>query len=384
MGSVAVEDPPIGYHANAIFERNGASLVALVLTICELIANAEHEARYIWRWPINQVKAIYIFTRYISIIGLSANAFVLFLGPLATATAPAAHCRAWFTALTVLACSVLFSIDAIAMLRVYALYNRNPKIGAFFASVLLTEATLVTTCSSRTVGKVPFSSICNVEKTPFNVLYFTGGVIFAQCSLLFFTLLKRKEMNGQRQVPMLKLVFRDGTWICTLVCCEFLILIPYSLITGTSKPSLVLVWPVALFSTASCRAILNMYHLRQPHDSTVAQATPSSTNTDIQFTSFFNLTDTQDSRILSFLEPEARVRRGSTFTDKTSDLACTLPSRDTADGLSALSLTISSAQSQLPVASHSQSGHPALAPLPRSECPLTSRPTLPFDRTRFS
>ena len=85
----------------------------------------------------------------------------------------------------------MFAIDAVAMLRgesataaaeltaradslrvVYVLYNRNAKIGAFFASLLMTEATLVTTCSAKTIGKVPFNAICNVEKTPFTVVYF--------------------------------------------------------------------------------------------------------------------------------------------------------------------------------------------------------------------
>lgn len=64
-------------------------------------------------------------------------------------------------------------------------------------------------------------------------------------------------MVRQRQVPIIKLVFREGTWISSVVCCEclstvfqvvfmgcfvgiFLFTVPYSLITGHAKPHIVL------------------------------------------------------------------------------------------------------------------------------------------------
>ena len=64
-------------------------------------------------------------------------------------------------------------------------------------------------------------------------------------------------MVGQRQGPIIKLVFREGTWISGLVCCKWrsttfpvvftvcflgipLFTVPYSLITGHAKPHVVL------------------------------------------------------------------------------------------------------------------------------------------------
>ncbi|TEB30737.1 hypothetical protein FA13DRAFT_1733158 [Coprinellus micaceus] len=285
--------------ARAVFMRNASCLAALVLVLLEFFANLKNEIRFIWHRPFNRVKIIYLLSRYTGLLSLVANAFLLFVGPLSTIPVDIRHCRKWFTGFTVISCAVMFAIDSVAMLRVYVLYNRNPKIGALFASLLMTEATLVTTCSAQTIGKVPFNAICNVEKTPFTVVYFTCGVIITQLSLLLFTYMKRRQMVGQRQVPIIKLVFREGTWISSVVCCIFLFTVPYSLITGHAKPHVVLIWPTAILSPAACRVILNMYLLSFRTQSTERwrdnrSDSTSFTDTDIQFTSFFDFSGFED------------------------------------------------------------------------------------------
>ncbi|TFK23898.1 hypothetical protein FA15DRAFT_593431 [Coprinopsis marcescibilis] len=285
MSAVAASAPDVALVHFDLFTRNASSLAALVLVICEYLRNFEDEVQYIWRWPLNRVKYIYLISRYISLGGLAANCAALLVGPLATPPHPVHYCRGWFSGLTFVSCFVLFAIDAVAMLRVYALYNRNARIGAFFASLLLTEATLVTTCTSTTVGIVPFTPICDVAKTPWQVLYFTCGVLATQLSLTFFTFKKRKAMAGQRQIPIIKLVFREGTWMSTLVFCIFMFIVPYSLITGTSKPHIVLIWPTSLLSNAVCRVILNMHRIPSPGRS--LRSPTIGTDADIQFTSFF-------------------------------------------------------------------------------------------------
>ncbi|KAG2004894.1 hypothetical protein CC2G_003400 [Coprinopsis cinerea AmutBmut pab1-1] len=275
---------------DALFTRNASSLAALVQVICEYLLNLEDEIRYIWRWPLNRVRAIYFVARYLGLFGLLANVILLFYGPLATIPNDANDCRTWFAVYSAVSCLVLFSVDAIAMLRVYALYNQSPKVGALFSSLLLTEATLVTTCSSTTLKIVPFSPICDVEKTPYQVIYFACGVVVTQLALMLFTFHKRKVMAGQLHIPILKLVFREGAWISSLTCCIFFFTVPYSLITGTAKPHLVLIWPTTLLSNVASRVILSLHRLpaagrslRNPDGAPSAQGT----DTDIQFTSYF-------------------------------------------------------------------------------------------------
>jgi hypothetical protein len=85
---------------------------------------------------------------------------------------------------------------------VYALYNRNARIGAFFSTLILIEATLATTCSSRMIGTVPFSPICDVEKTPLQVLYFTYVYKPCLCSAPLMLLQMRRVLH-----PMVNAIF---------------------------------------------------------------------------------------------------------------------------------------------------------------------------------
>lgn len=320
------------------FIRNASSLVALTVLYCEYLANFNDELRFIWRRPMNRVKGIYLMARYVGLFGLTVNVVLLFATPLSTIPVPVDHCRAWFSFLTVVSCLVLFSIDAIAMLRVYALYNRNARIGAFFSTLILIEATLVTTCSSRTIGNVPFSPICDVEKTPLQVLYFTCGVFFTQWSLLFFTFTKRQQMAAQHHVPIVKLVLREGAWMSTLISGIFSFTVPFSILTGTSKPHIVLVWPTVLLSIAACRVILSMHRLATVLQPTQRAGGTHFTNTDIQFTSFFDVpqssydmdsfrgayevhqqASSQPSEVLNRTSPTAIDTRSSLFIPISSD-----------------------------------------------------------------
>jgi hypothetical protein len=97
----------------------------------------------------------------------------------------------WFIFLAVSDCLLMSAMDTVIMLRgghalicllrqvlndllylsVYALYNRSTKVALLLVSLLITQMTLVTVCTSRTLPKVPFNGNCDL-KTPHNVVYF--------------------------------------------------------------------------------------------------------------------------------------------------------------------------------------------------------------------
>lgn len=280
-------------HSRELFQRNASCLAALVFVLCEHTRFLEEEIHYIWKQPLTRVNVIYLFARYLAIGSLFTNCILMFIGPLAAVPVTPEHCRAWFSLSTVVSCLVLFVVDAVSMLRVYALYHCDPRIGAFFAALLLTEAAFVTSCSSTTLGLVPFDPICDVAETPKMVVLFASSVIITQTSLLLFTSHKRKLMAGQLLIPLAKLVLREGTWVSALICCIFFFTVTYSLITGTSKPHIVLIWPTALLSVAACRIILSLHGIAAVGRS-VRSCTSDGTDTDIQFTSLFLAESTCD------------------------------------------------------------------------------------------
>lgn len=54
---------------------------------------------------------------------------------------------------------------------VYALYNRDNKIGLALALLMVMQMGLVTSCTSRTIHIVPFGHTCDVLETPHQVVY---------------------------------------------------------------------------------------------------------------------------------------------------------------------------------------------------------------------
>lgn len=99
----------------------------------------------------------------------------------------------WFIFLAVSDCLLMTAMDTVIMLRggyalifcllrqvlndllylsVYALYNRTTKVALLLVSLLITQMTLVTVCTYRTLPEVPFNGNCDILKTPHNVVYF--------------------------------------------------------------------------------------------------------------------------------------------------------------------------------------------------------------------
>ncbi|KDR79385.1 hypothetical protein GALMADRAFT_137227 [Galerina marginata CBS 339.88] len=270
-----------------VFGRNVSSLGALVWLIWECIITGYNEYQHIWRGPMNRVKLLYLFSRYLAICAQVANTYIVFF-PLSILPVPRDECQIWLIFLTVCACLLLAALDLVIMLRVYALYNRSLKLGLFLAFLLLIQAAVVTACTRITVPHVPFGPSCDALETPADVIYFMATVVFSQTVLLILTVRKRKVAFGQS--PLIDLVVRDGAWVFVLIVSMFVAIIPYSFIVQVFKPHIIFVWPITLLSVTACRLILNMQKITV---SPVAGqfSGQASTNTNIAFTSYIDFND---------------------------------------------------------------------------------------------
>jgi len=180
-------------------------------------------------------------------------------GPLSHTPVPRFACTAWFLLLTIGACLLLASIDALVMLRVYILYNRSTVVAAFLTALMFLQFGLVAMCTGRTLHVVPFSNTCDVLQTPHDVVYIMGGVILTQAVLLILTLAKRKVAFGAS--PLVHMVVHDGARVFVLIVSLWMTIIPYSLFMQVSKPHIIFVWPIALMSIATCRLVMHMQKL---------------------------------------------------------------------------------------------------------------------------
>ncbi|TFK37875.1 hypothetical protein BDQ12DRAFT_684773 [Crucibulum laeve] len=268
----------------SVFIRNISSLAALIVLVCDYVANLTDEYNYIWKRPITAPKLIYIFARY---LGLLAHIFNIVLVFTVFSRLPVKRhlCEALFMFLIGVCCALLAALDFILMLRVYVLYNRSWKVALSLIALLATEAALVSTCLTRTLPLVPFDPICDVRETPCEVVYFTASVVLTQVILLLMVVVKRNVAFGR--APVVHLVVREGAWIFVLVVSLFAINVPYSLFTRIARPHMVFGWPMTFLSLASCHVILNS--IRPPDENEASTSSRRSTSPSVQFTTFLDL-----------------------------------------------------------------------------------------------
>ncbi|PPQ75168.1 hypothetical protein CVT26_008698 [Gymnopilus dilepis] len=257
-----------------VFARNICSLAALVWLIWEYVVTWHNEFRYIWGGQMNRVKYIYLFSRYFAIFVQLVNTCLVFF-PLSQLPVGRRECEAWLLFLIISACLLMFTVDAVIMLR--------GKIAVFLAILLLGQLVVVTTCTSLTVPNVPFGPTCDALKTPPDAAYFMVVVICSHIVLLVLTVRKRKVAFGQS--PVVDLVVRDGAWVFVLIVSMFLVTIPYSLASQIARPYALFVLPISLLSIITCRLILNM---QKVVIIPVNYSAGGTTDTGIAFTSFID------------------------------------------------------------------------------------------------
>ncbi|KAH6879616.1 hypothetical protein BKA70DRAFT_208187 [Coprinopsis sp. MPI-PUGE-AT-0042] len=218
------------------FVRNAFSLAAFVCVLCEYIENLDEEVKLIWKGPMNWVKGLYLTTRYSVLVSFLVNTGLLLFGRMRLYPNDIADCRRWFSLSETVACVPMFAIDALSMIRIYVLYQRSFRIGAFVASLIFAEAILVTTSTSTAMKTLGFTPDCQATDVPLQVLFFGAWVVMTQMALIWFTFHKLKSIAGELHASTVYLVLYQGMWLCFFVVVLIFLTMLCSAIMGTGNP----------------------------------------------------------------------------------------------------------------------------------------------------
>ncbi|KAF8156570.1 hypothetical protein B0H34DRAFT_466802 [Crassisporium funariophilum] len=225
-----------------LFLRNYSSLASLALLLYEYVVTWQFEFRYIWKSPTRSaLKRIYLFSRYFALLAQIIN-FVLILNPLSRIPVKLEHCRQWLLFL-VLGCGALFAaLDAVIMLRVYALYNRSPRVAIFLCSLFGLQALAIFSTALTNYRRDSYDDACNVGRTR------GEGLMLGR-------------NTGQVEPRLASMVVHEGSWIFVLMFAIVVLAVPYTFVLDKTRPSLVFLWPQSFFSIAACRLIMGMQRL---------------------------------------------------------------------------------------------------------------------------
>ncbi|KAF9037493.1 hypothetical protein BJ165DRAFT_1558257 [Panaeolus papilionaceus] len=245
--------------------RHILSLIPLCLLILEYIGTCRFEFTYIWSIS----KVLFVISRYYEIVGKAVHYCLihLILGRSPAGISPR-RCAIWYT--------LMFSQSVIMVLILdIVLFLRAPYVfGAHNAWSLWMNQ-----------GEA-FDGICNVFlHASSSLTALLIGISFIVSHVLLWVGIYMKRNVGQGQVPVVKLVVREGSWIFIVLFALVAGLMPSSIAANTDNPFVTFICPTTIISVLSCRIIQNMHNIAINEAS---QRSPCDNDQDFQLTTFIH------------------------------------------------------------------------------------------------
>jgi len=233
-------------------------LAALVFLLLEYFSNFRSEYTCIWRARPTVANYIYISSRYLGLIGQIVHHVLIHVFPIEVPVKPEL-CRVWYLFLFGVCAIALANLDAILLLRVYALYRKNTKV--YILSVPIIVQFIVASVQMERVSRCHnFNPYCNKPTSLMDVGLAGGSVLLAHVAILLAIFAKRNVAEGRAAV--VRLVVHEGAWIVSCLVGIVAAESAFAVVSDSSSPFDFFVWPSVLMSVTTCRIILNMNKLR--------------------------------------------------------------------------------------------------------------------------
>jgi len=255
-------DPEAARKAGQLKTGYGA-VAAEMWMIYDTLLNFDNEIQFIWRRPNSWVKWVYAFVRYVPLLN---GGGVLALS--ADKTYPASGCRTWIIDQLVVMEVLTIVVEAILVMRLYALYNQNKAMLIVILVAFLAEITLMIVTLGIVIPNQTFSPSCLAEKSPGIYMMFWLSSLVFETFLFVLTLFKffRNVKRAYKEQSILYVFIRDGTWAFAVIFCAMLLnTLMYRLI-HTPLAGMGYFWALSVMSFSGSHILLNMRRLMAPAD----------------------------------------------------------------------------------------------------------------------
>ncbi|KAH7909691.1 hypothetical protein BJ138DRAFT_1154634 [Hygrophoropsis aurantiaca] len=246
----------------------------------------EAEVDLIWSKPNRSfIKWIYLLTRYVGLGAFVGNPFTGVGG-----SHPALSCREFLLYQVILAQTLITLVQSILMLRVYALYNRDPRIKSIF--VFLTVAGTITggIGLSSVVQDSQFNIKCGISSLNSSLTSFRFAPIAVDGIILLLTIIKCIHTTHftVQPAPIIRLMLRDGMVAFTATVVAFVPTCIALIVSNGQYVSMVAPCFTAVLSCLGCRLIINMQQLSSsPSHQTEPNFMTSLVDIDYQLTDIY-------------------------------------------------------------------------------------------------
>ncbi|KDR75166.1 hypothetical protein GALMADRAFT_249108 [Galerina marginata CBS 339.88] len=289
-GSIAGKFEFVYFHFTSVNEAAGTQAVdrsfvaALAFLTWDILITFDDEVELIWPRAWSSMKGLYFFVRYVP---LSAQLPLLLVG---TELSPHFHftpyaCYVWQIFQGVVASSIVVAVDIILILRVCALYHRQRTIrgGVFF--LFLLEIVGMVVGLALSLPGIQFDDICAVTFIPHSLVIYGLASILFQTILFALTMYKfvQGAKNGWGDIPIVKLLIRDGTWAFFLLFFADVSQLSLYALPNRSSGEVLYPWLLSLSSFCGYRVLLNLRRYADDVNDPEAKLPDSQTTPSLHF-----------------------------------------------------------------------------------------------------
>ncbi|KAA1478232.1 hypothetical protein DENSPDRAFT_661922 [Dentipellis sp. KUC8613] len=235
-----------------------SEVACVVLLTYDTLITFSDEVEYIWKRQWTHPKVFYILARYIPLLvqlallalnvnGSSGLHWVL------------VDCRKWMILQASVLQITITTVDAILLLRVYALYNRSRALMGTLIPLFLAEIVILCVVLARITPRITYNQTCFVTGIPFLfTAYWITSLVF---ETLLFSLTVHKFVlavrDGWGRRPVMRRFVTDGTWAFTLIFLTMLVNALLYALVHTPLAGICFTWLLSVLSFAGSRLLLN-------------------------------------------------------------------------------------------------------------------------------
>ncbi|KAF9266430.1 hypothetical protein L218DRAFT_996601 [Marasmius fiardii PR-910] len=256
-----------------------ATILGLSLTCADMQLTQNRE-RIFWRSSVKPIRSpvhcLYVLSRYSAIIAQVCDVVISSIWKYKYTSVPPTICFMHLIYKIIVSHLSLLILDAILMLRIYALYNKSREMASFLGLALLMKLCFgVWTLSqpkNMPASSIRFNFICittfQLHEVP-NAALFVLGELAIQGILCWLTLTKTWSLGSfwPRTPVLVSVLNRDAISVFVAVSGTFAVVI---ISTNREGLAILFIQPafISVVSCAGCRLILHLHGLGERETST--------------------------------------------------------------------------------------------------------------------
>ncbi|KAI0938655.1 hypothetical protein AcW1_001670 [Taiwanofungus camphoratus] len=243
------------------------AISATCLLVWDTIIHVADEVEYIWSGPPSWIRWTYPFVRHFPYIAQTTILVFLIRSHALGYRSSPQQCRDWIIYQLAVMEAITLAVEAVLIVRIYAMFNRNKVIIITVVLLFLAEVAAMITVIAVSIPGITFSSQCLITHAPgaFSAYWFLSlafeTILFGLTLVKFYSSVSRRL--GKRSI--LFVLVRDGTWAYGIIFGIMLLnLLMYHLIDN-ALAGLCFFWELTTMSFAGSHVLLNLRRLAVRH-----------------------------------------------------------------------------------------------------------------------